>query len=35
MVPVGVLWGYQSRSRLLSGGAGVLIEKHGELLQYL
>jgi phosphoglycolate phosphatase len=35
MCPVGVLWGYQSRSRLVSGGAGVLIEKPGELLEHL
>ncbi|HOW99825.1 MAG TPA: HAD hydrolase-like protein, partial [Deltaproteobacteria bacterium] len=35
MVPVGVLWGYQSRARLLSGGAELLLQKPGDLLEHL
>jgi phosphoglycolate phosphatase len=35
MVPVGVLWGYQDRPRLLSGGAVIVIEKPGDLLEHL
>ncbi|HNY64974.1 MAG TPA: HAD family hydrolase [Deltaproteobacteria bacterium] len=35
MVPVGVLWGYQSREKLVKGGAGILIEEPGELLGHL
>ena len=35
MVPVGVLWGYQSRARLLSGGAEFLLQKPGDLLEHL
>lgn len=35
MVAVGVLWGYQSRDRLVSGGAEFLIDKPGDLLEHL
>ncbi len=35
MFPVGVLWGYQSRQQLISGGAEALIEKPGDLLGYV
>lgn len=35
MVPVGVLWGYQSRARLLTGGAESLLQKPGDLLEHL
>jgi phosphoglycolate phosphatase len=35
MVPVGVLWGYQDRDRLLAGGAGIIIEKPWELIDRL
>ncbi len=34
MVPVGALWGYQDRERLMAGGAGVLISDPRELLGY-
>jgi phosphoglycolate phosphatase len=35
MTPVGVLWGYQTRARLVSGGAEFLIEEPRELLEHL
>lgn len=35
MFPVGVMWGYQDRERLVKGGAGVIIEKPEELLEHL
>jgi phosphoglycolate phosphatase len=34
MVPVGALWGYQDRERLMAGGAGILISDPRELLGY-
>ena len=35
MAPIGVLWGYQDRERLLAGGAQALISDPRELLGYL
>jgi phosphoglycolate phosphatase len=35
MVPVGVLWGYQDRQRLVTGGARIIIENPGEFLEHL
>ncbi|MBN1189541.1 MAG: HAD family hydrolase [Dehalococcoidales bacterium] len=35
MFPVGVLWGFRTSDELRDGGAGVLIEKPSELLEYL